>query len=236
MAPAKPAAAAPAPMAAPAKPAAAPAAAAAPAKPATTPVAAAPAKPAAATPTTPAPAATAGAKPAAATPAAAPAAPAAPEMPKPSPELDAAFKYFDGAWKCDTKFPAGSMGPGSPEMSGKSTVKFKKVRDGFYYQGDYEVKKTKTMPGMKGTFYLSYQPGAKVYTMSSVDDMGGLELATSTGFQNDAITFTGEGYMMGQKVKMRETMSKTADKGAGHKFEVDMGKGFQPMGEDQCKR
>ena len=42
--------------------------------------------------------------------------------------------------------------------------------------------------------------------------------------------------MMGQKVKMRETMSKKGDKEVEHTFEIDMGKGFQPMGTDSCKK
>jgi hypothetical protein len=192
------------------------------------------AKPAA---TTPAPAAghvaAADGKPAAAPPASA--APAMPALPKPGPELDAAFKFFEGNWKCESKMPAGSMGPGSPEMTTKSSVKFKKALGGFYYQGEYDLKKTKTTPGFKGVMFIGYQPGAKLFTMTSSDDTGGGEYVTSTGFQGDVITFTGEGYMMGQKVKMRETMSKNG-KDAGHKAEADMGKGFQLMGEDTCKR
>jgi hypothetical protein len=205
-------------------------------KPGDKPPAAKPAMPPAAKPAAPAAAAPAmAAKPAAPAPAAAaPAAP--PPPPKPAPELDATFKFLEGSWKCDSKFPAGSMGPGSPEMSAKSNVKFKKVLNGFYYLGEYELKKTKTMPGFKASFYFGYQPAAKMYTTNSVDDSGGSEFATSTGFQADTMTFAGEGYMMGQKVKIRESMTKKGEKEVLHKFEVDMGKGFQPMGEDSCKK
>ena len=207
------------------KPALAPAA-----KPAMAPAA----KPAAA-PAAPAMAA----KPAAAAPSAAPAAaaPAAPPAPpKPAPELDANLKFLDGSWKCDSKFPAGAMGPGSPEMSAKASVKFKKTLGGFFYVGEYEMKKTKMMPGFKATFYFGYQPGAKLYTNNSVDESGAASFATSPGFQGDTLTFTGEGYMMGQKVKIRESMQKKSEKEVLHKFDVDMGKGFQPMGEDTCKK
>ena len=77
------------------------------------------------------------AKPPAAAPAAAPApagaAPAAgaPMMPKPSPELDAAYKGMEGNWKCDTTFAPNAMGPGSPEIKAKTTIKFKKELGGF---------------------------------------------------------------------------------------------------------
>ncbi|HMI90621.1 MAG TPA: hypothetical protein VK509_04620 [Polyangiales bacterium] len=167
---------------------------------------------------------------------AAAAAPALPPPPKPPAELDEGFKYFTGNWKCDTKMPAGSMGPGSPEVLGKSTVSFKKVEKGWYYQGSYVMKKTKTMPGYKGTFLISYQPVAKMFAITSSDDMGGAAYETSTGFAGDTITFVGEGFMMGQKVKIRETMTRGPDKGATHKYEADMGKGFQVMGEDSCKK
>jgi hypothetical protein len=167
-------------------------------------------------------------------PAAPPANPAA--APKPPPELDAGFKYFEGAWKCDTKMPAGAMGPNSPEMTAKSTVHFKKAFGGFFYQGDYEMKKQKGVPGFKGMFLISYQPAAKVFTLTSSDDTGGATYETSPGFVGETITLTGEGYMMGQKLKVRETMTRKGPKGASHTFEADLGKGFQNMGEDDCTR
>jgi hypothetical protein len=114
-------------------------------------------------------------------------------------------------------------------------VRFKKAMHGFYYQGDYDLKKTKTTPGYKGTFWISYQPAAKLFVITSMDEMGGAEYATASAFTGDTITFVGESYMMGQKMKIRETMTK-GDKKAGHKVEVDTGKGFQPMGEDNCTR
>ncbi len=178
------------------------------------------------------------AKPAAAAPAAAPAAPAAapaaPPMPKPSAELEAYMKPFEGSWKCDTKFAPNAFGPGSPEMNVKSTVKIKKELDGFWYRGEYELKKTKTMPGFKGYFFIGYDPGSKQALITSVDAMGGL--ATGSGpITGDSATFVEDGYMGGAKIKSREVMEHK-DKGAYHKFEVDFGKGFQLMGEDNCKK
>jgi hypothetical protein len=172
-----------------------------------------------------------GAGPAAAT------APAMPPPPKPPAELEENFKYFLGAWKCDTTFPAGAMGPGSPEVKGKTTVKFKKANGGWYVQGDYAMPKTKTTPAMKGSFTISYHAGAKTFALMGMDDMGSASFETSSGFSGETITFTGEGFMMGQKAKIRETMTRMPDtKGAAHKYEVDTGKGFQLMGDDVCKR
>jgi hypothetical protein len=178
------------------------------------------------------------AKPAVAAPAPAPAAaaPAAapPAAPAPSPELEAFMKGFEGNWKCDTKFAANAFGPGSPELAVKSSVKIKKDLNGFWYRGEYEMKKTKTTPAMKGYFFIGYDPGTKQALITGMDTMGGL--ASGTGnITGDSATFVEEGFMMGQKIKSREVMEKK-DKGVLHKFELDMGKGFQPMGEDNCKK
>lgn len=153
--------------------------------------------------------------------------------PKPAPELDATYKALDGSWKCDTTFAANAMGPGSPEMKVKTTIKFKKDLNGFWYRGDYEAKKTKEFPGMKGTVYLGHD-GKQLLT-SNVDSMGGVGTGTGTA-AGDTLTFITDSYMMGMKMKTRETIQKKSDKEISHRFEVDMGKGFQPMGEDVCKR
>jgi len=176
----------------------------------------------------------------AAAPAAAPAAaaPAAPtEPPKPAPETEALFKPFEGSWKCDTTFAANSMGPGSPEVKTKADVKIKKDLGGFWYHGEYKVKKTKTTPGMEGVFMLSYDPAGKQAVSVSYDGMGGYAVETAPGAAaGQKLVLTGDGHMMGMKVKMRETMEKKSDKEIEHAFETDMGKGFQPMGVDVCKK
>ncbi len=224
-----PAAAAPA-----AKPAAAPAAAAPAAKPAAAPAAAAPAaKPASAPVAANTPAAKGTPAPAAAAPAAAPAAP--PPPPTPAPELTAFAKNFEGNWKCESKFPAGAMGPGSPESSGKSTVSIKKDLNGFWYKGLYEIKKSKTMPGMKAQFSFGFDPGSKQVLLTGTDSMGSGWFAGGP-IQGDSVTTVGDMFMMGMKSKVRDTMSKKSDKEVFHKIEIDMGKGFQSVGEDTCKK
>jgi len=175
--------------------------------------------------------------PVAAPPTAAPsagAAPATPPAPAPAPELDALMKGFEGSWKCDTKFAANALGPGSPEFSAKSTVKIKKELNGFWYRGEYEIKKTKAMPGFKGYFFIGYDPGSKQALITGIDAMGGLTSGTGA-ITGTSVTFVEEGYMGGMKIKSREAME-LRDKSPFHKFEIDMGKGFQPMGEDTCKK
>ncbi len=157
---------------------------------------------------------------------------AKPDVPKPSPELET-LKFLNGAWSCETSMPAGAMGPDSPAMKSRTTIAFKKDLGGFFYRGDFQMK---TKPAMKGSVFIGHQPASSLFTFSTVDSMGGVELATSPGFQGDTIEFTGDAFMMGQKMKVRETITKTGPKELVHKVEADSGKGFEPMGEDHCKQ
>jgi len=159
---------------------------------------------------------------------------AGPAAPKPSAELDA-MKFLAGSWTCETSMPAGAMGPGSPASKASTTIAFRKDLGGFFYRGDFEMK-AKTSPAMKGSVFIGHQPASNLFTLSAVDSMGGAELATSPGFQGDTIEFTGDAFMMGQKMKVRETITKSGPKAMVHKIDADSGKGFEPLGEDHCKR
>jgi hypothetical protein len=146
------------------------------------------------------------------------------------------MKGFEGSWKCDTKFSAGAFGPGTPEVLAKSTVKFKKDMDGFFYRGDYEVKKQKGLPmPFKGTFFMGFDPGSQQLVVTGIDSTGGIG-SGSGKITGESATYTGEQYTMGMKVKTRETMGLKGPKEASHKFEMDTGKGFVMIGEDTCKK
>jgi hypothetical protein len=175
------------------------------------------------------------APPAAAPPAAAAAPATPPGPPKPSKELEAFMKPFEGSWKCETKFAANAFGPGSPEVTAKSSVKFKKDFDGHFYKGEYEIKKQKgvEMP-MKGIFYIGYDSGTNQVLVTGVDSAGGVGMGVGK-ITGDSVTYSGEQYSMGMKMKTRETMQMKG-KEASHKLEMDMGKGFMTFGEDTCKK
>jgi hypothetical protein len=153
---------------------------------------------------------------------------------KPAPEWEAFTKGAEGSWKCETTIPAGSMGPGSPEMKAPVTAKIKKDFGGFWLIGTYDMKKTKTTPAMKGMFTLG-SPDGKTMVSTNMDSMGGT--AWSSGpLGPDGGTTMGQGIMMGNKVKVRETTQKKSDKEIFHKAEIDSGKGFTVMYEDSCKK
>jgi hypothetical protein len=187
-------------------------------------------KPAAAAPAAK-PAAAPAAKPMAAAPAAAaPATPPAP--PTPAAELDAFMKPFEGTWKCETTFPAGAMGPA--EVKAKATAKFKKDMGGFFWKIDYALAKAKGVPPLAVQVWIGYDKGGSQFTQTVVDNMGGTTLSTGKP-EGDSLTTMGEGYSMGQKVKVRETLWHK-DKTGGHKAEIDAGKGWMPLGTDECKK
>lgn len=160
--------------------------------------------------------------------------PAQPAAPKPSPELET-MKFLTGPWTCESSMPAGAMGPGSPAMKMRTTISFKKDLGGFFYRGDFQSK-AKGAAAMKGSVFIGHQQASNLFTMSAQDSMGGVELATSPGFKGDTIEFTGDAFMMGRQMKVRETITKAGPKEIVHKIEADTGKGFEQMGEDHCKR
>jgi hypothetical protein len=88
---------------------------------------------------------------------------------------------------------------------------------------------------MSGLFYIGYEPGTKQVTSVSIDNMGAISMGVGP-LNATTASWTGEGYMMGTKMKTRESFTKVGPKELSHKFEGDMGKGFQLMGEDVCKK
>jgi hypothetical protein len=199
-----------------------------------------PAKPA--TPAKPAAGAPAGGAPAKAATPATPAQPAPAEkaMPtpeqmaelmKPAPEL-ANIDWLAGNWKCDSKMKDMT----GADVTTKSTVKNKWDLDKHWMSSAFESKKTKTMPGMKGTGFMGWDSSQKKYFMGGVDNWGGMMAGTSSGPTNDAWVFDGNMSMMGMSAKTRMTFTKTGDKTMTTKMEMQQGKDWMVMGEDTCKK
>jgi hypothetical protein len=126
------------------------------------------------------------------------------------------------------------MGVGSPELKFQGIAKFKRDLDGMWVVGRLDVKKTKTHPAFKGAFSLGTD--GTQFISSNIDNMGNAGLTFGALTDPSNIITIGEGTAMGAKAKMRETMQKKSDKELYHKLEIDMGKGFQTVGEDTCKK
>jgi len=230
VAPAAPAA----PATAPGKPVAQPAAPVAPAPVVAAPVAhpVAPAspvtKPAVAVPV----AAPHAAAPAPAAMAATPPAPAV-AAPKPATELDQ-MKVLEGTWRCDGRAPAG---PSGPEHAYKSTWKFKRDLDNFWWAAEYQQVKAKNNPvPMKARGYMTYDPGTKGFVMLGVDNMGGTSSETTPGWTGDSVTLAGDASQGGRKVPFREVITKNGNREFTWRGEMKVGSDWVTLGEDRCKK
>ena len=165
-------------------------------------------------------------------------APEAAGPPKPAAELVDYMKDLLGNWTCATTFAPGAFGPGSPEVKATAKVKMSKENalGGFFYRGEYNVAKSKSVPmAFAGIFYLGYEPATKQIVNLSMDNTGAAYMGVGP-IAGNVVSWSGDGYMGGSKIKIRESMTKTDPKNVVHKYEVDMGKGFQVMGEDLCKK
>ena len=145
------------------------------------------------------------------------------------------MKGFEGNWKCETEFAAGSTGPGSPEAKGKATLKIRKDFGGFSWHGEYTLAKNEILPAMSGVFQVSYDPSSKQATFVSYDSMGAAMMGAGS-LSADSVTFAEQGYMLGIKVGVHETMTRKSAKEILHKVEIDSGKTFQLMAEDTCSK
>jgi Protein of unknown function (DUF1579) len=161
--------------------------------------------------------------------------PPAPSMPTRSKELEAFMKGFEGSWKCETKLVAGSTSPKPPETKARSSVKIKKEFEGFSWHGEFKLEKTDAMPAMSGVFQIAYDPSGKQATLVSYDSMGAAMMGAGP-LSDESVTFVEQGYMLGIKAKVRETMTKKGPKEIHHQVEIDQGKGFQLLAEDTCKK
>ena len=145
------------------------------------------------------------------------------------------MKGVEGKWKCETKFPAGWMGPGSQPATARTDMAIKKEFDGFSWHGEFKLAKTTTTSATSGVFQIGYAVGTKQATFLSYDSVGSAMMGAGT-LADDAVTFNEEGFLKGVKVKVRETLAKKGPRKLHHKFEVDQGKGYQPMAEDTCAK
>ena len=90
-------------------------------------------------------------------------------------------------------------------------------------------------PGRRASDQIGWEPGTKQATIVSYDSMGSVFLGIGP-LSGESATFAQQGYMMGMKVKARETFTKKGPKELFHSADVDTGNGFQRVGEDVCRK
>ena len=153
--------------------------------------------------------------------------------PKPAPELDQ-MKILEGNWRCDGRAPSGPMGP---EHAYKSTWKFKRDLDNFWWAAEYKQTKAKANPmPMKARGYLTYDPSTKGFIMVGVDNAGGSTVESTTGWSGDVVTLAGDASLAGKKIPFREVITKRGTHEFTWRGEVRTGGDWVTLGEDRCKK
>lgn len=144
------------------------------------------------------------------------------------------MKVLEGRWRCDGRAPASASGP---EHAYKSTWKFKRDLDNFWWAAEYQQVKAKTNPlPMKVRGYMTYDSTAKAFVLVGVDNMGGTSLESTPGWSGDVVTLAGDASMAGKKVPYREVITKKGTREFTWRGEMKMNGDWVTLGEDRCKK
>ena len=153
------------------------------------------------------------------------------ELPKPAPEMSQ-IAYFEGSWSCQGKMNESPLGPAG-EIQG--TADIKRDLGGFWQSGT--IKGTsKNMPPMEGRFHATYDPAAKQFMMLWVDNMGGWAQSRSSGWKGDTIVYEGEARMGPQKMRARDTFTRSGAGTMKHMWEAEIDGKWMVLGEETCRK
>jgi len=163
---------------------------------------------------------------------------AAPPAPKPAAEL-ARLKALEGTWSCKGASPAGAMGPGPPEAKYISAFVIKPVFDGFAYTAAYEQKKTKEHPTrFAGGYSIGWDAAQKKMQWYWTDNVGDTGMETGGDWSGDDYVITGEGYLFGKTLALRDTFTKKGASGLHWKGEMKApgATAWSLIAEDECTK
>jgi len=149
-----------------------------------------------------------------------------------APTAETFFQSYEGSWKCETTRP---VGPQAPDTKAEVTITIKKEAGSPWYRGEYDLKRTKAVAPLQAVFLFRYDPAAKAPVMVRYDSAGSATLQTAPGATPEKAVYVGDGHAMGRTLKVRDTLTKKGNE-LEHTFEMDLGKGFQLMGTDVCKK
>ena len=154
------------------------------------------------------------------------------EAPKPAQEVADMAKGMVGTWKCTGQ--ATHMGN---TADFKATMTFKLDLDKWWIQGAFSG----TMGKMthKFTSYTGYDATNKKWHRYGVDSMGGAREQSSSGMTDGKAVWEGNGSMMGQAIKVRDTEEMGKDGKTFHslgEISMDGGKTWNKGHEANCKK
>jgi hypothetical protein len=127
---------------------------------------------------------------------------------KPPAELEA-LDYFVGIWACNGQLEATADGP-ARKTRGTMICRWEL---GKYYLGVAEDDELSLqLPKRRQSrAYWGYDPGAKLYTCAVFYFGGGRYIASSHGWRGDHLTFTGEMFVGGERLEMRQSFLHRSD-------------------------
>jgi hypothetical protein len=153
------------------------------------------------------------------------------EMPKPAAEMSQ-IAFFEGSWTCEGKSLDSPFGPGGPT---KTTADIRKDLGGFWQSG--VIKATMgTMPPVEGHFMATYDPAGKKFVMFWMDSMGGWSQTASSGWKGDAMVYEGDSQMGTQKMRSRDTFTRSGTGTMKHTWEAQVQGKWTPLGEETCTK
>jgi hypothetical protein len=161
-------------------------------------------------------------------------APASAGPPKPAPEMSG-LEIFLGKVSCSGQQNDSPFGPAHPLQ----TVSIGTLMlDGFRLTMDWSQQRTKENPNpLHGIFDVGYDPAAKRYFSYWGDAFGGWGPATSPGWRGDALVFTGELNVNGQKLGARDTFVKKSNHEFTYKGESQGADGsWLILEEETCRK
>jgi hypothetical protein len=163
----------------------------------------------------------------------APAQQAAPRLAQPAPELGQ-LGFFVGAFACKGeafRTPLGGPHPVERTIVGKMDL------DGFWLFMRFEDKDTDANPmPVRGNWQLAYDARVKTFVALWTDNLGRWFPQVSTGWDRDAIAFTGEFSLNGQKGVVRDTFSKTSERSMTMTVEIQRDGAWMRFLEFSCDK
>jgi hypothetical protein len=153
--------------------------------------------------------------------------------PAPPPEM-AQLKIFEGTAKCEGSQSASDFGP---EHATKGVVRGRSDLSGFWITIRYAERKTKANPNPIHALYtLGYDATAKQFLSTGFDAFGGRGNETSSGWDGDKLTFTGEYVLAGKKLGYRDTFTRKGEREVDHLGEIQGADGkWVTLDQETCK-
>lgn len=127
--------------------------------------------------------------------------------------------------------------PTMPEHATRGHVTAKWGLGGYWIPFTYaEEKSAANASPITVSGYFGYDPATKQFVSGSVDSMGGYSTASSSGWDGDAIVFTGPWHMTSMTTTARDTFRKKGDRQLIHIGELQMDGKWVKYAEETCTR